>query len=109
MEYKKYSTELKEKVISSYLSGGKSIRELAGEYQISPSTVNSWIQRSKAFNQDNGTHALVDVSGLITTIQEASEKPLCGSITFRMNAFEFEMDINQLGSFLEVVKNAGRK
>jgi transposase-like protein len=98
MEYKKYSTELKEKVISSYLSGGKSIRELAGEYQISPSTVNSWIQRSKAFTQDNGTHALVDVSELIHTMQEAPEKALCGSITFRMNAFEFELDIHQLGA-----------
>ena len=109
MEYKKYSTELKEKVISSYLSGGKSIRELAGEYHISPGTVNSWIQRSKTFTQDNGTHALVDVSELIQTIQEVPGKALCGSITFRMNAFEFEMDIHQLGSFLEAVKNAGRK
>ena len=28
---------------------------------------------------------------------------------FRMNSFEFEIGLNQLGVFLEEVKNAGRK
>jgi len=32
-----------------------------------------------------------------------------GTITFRMNSFEFEIGLNQLGAFLEEVKNAGRK
>ena len=48
MEYKKYTTELKEKIVSTYISGGKSIRKLAAEYDLNPSTVSSWIQRSES-------------------------------------------------------------
>ena len=110
MEYKKYATELREKVVSTYLSGGKSIRQLAAEYDININTVGGWIRRSKALEKDNGSHSLVDISEIISSASNDVPKETDkGTITFRMNSFEFEIGLNQLGVFLEEVKNAGRK
>ena len=109
MEYKKYATELREKVVSTYLSGGKSIRQLAAEYDININTVGGWIRRSKALEKDNGSHSLVDISGIIGNAHDVPKETDKGTIIFRMNSFEFEIGLNQLGVFLEEVKNAGRK
>lgn len=109
MEYKKYATELREKVVSTYIAGGKSIRQLAAEYDININTVGGWIRRSKALEKDNGSHSLVDISELISNAHDVPKETFKGTITFRMNSFEFEIGLNQLGVFLEEVKNAGRK
>lgn len=109
MEYKKYATELREKVVSTYISGGKSIRQLAAEYDINVNTVGGWIRRSKALEKDNGSHSLVDISEIISNAHYVPKETYTGTITFRMNSFEFEIGLNQLGAFLEEVKNAGRK
>ena len=109
MEYKKYATELREKVVSTYLSGGKSIRQLAAEYDININTVGGWIRRSKALEKDNGSHSLVDISEIIGNAHDVPKETDKGTIIFRMNSFEFEIGLNQLGVFLEEVKNAGRK
>ncbi|MBQ2527608.1 MAG: transposase [Spirochaetales bacterium] len=109
MEYKKYTTELREKIVSAYISGGTSIRKLAAEYDLNPSTVGSWIQRSKAIEKDDGSHSLVDISGIIGNAHDVPKETDKGTIIFRMNSFEFEIGLNQLGVFLEEVKNAGRK
>ena len=109
MEYKKYATELREKVVSTYLSGGKSIRQLAAEYDININTVGGWIRRSKALEKDNGSHSLVDISEIISNAHDVPKETFKGTIIFRMNSFEFEIGLNQLGVFLEEVKNAGRK
>ena len=109
MEYKKYTTELKEKIVSTYISGGKSIRKLAAEYDLNPSTVSSWIQRSKAIEKDDGSHSLVEISEIISNVHDVPKETVEGTIIFRMNSFEFEIGLNQLGVFLEEVKNVGRK
>ena len=109
MEYKKYTTELKEKIVSTYISGGKSIRKLAAEYDLNPSTVSSWIQRSKAIEKDDGSRSLVEISEIISNAHDVPKETVEGTIIFRMNSFEFEIGLNQLGVFLEEVKNVGRK
>ena len=109
MEYKKYTTELREKIVSIYISGGTSIRKLAAEYDLNPSTISGWIQRSKALAKDDGSHSLVDISEIISNAHDVPKETANGTITFRMNSFEFEIGLNQLGAFLEEVKNAGRK
>ena len=110
MEYKKYTTELREKIVSIYISGGTSIRKLAAEYDLNPSTISGWIQRSKALAKDDGSHSLVDISEIISSASnDVPKETFKGTITFRMNSFEFEISLNQLGAFLEEVKNAGRK
>ena len=109
MEYKKYTTELKEKIVSTYISGGKSIRKLAAEYDLNPSTVSSWIQRSKAIEKDDESHSLVEISEIISNVHDVPKETVEGTIIFRMNSFEFEIGLNQLGVFLEEVKNVGRK
>ena len=109
MEYKKYTTELRDKVVSTYISGGKSIRQLAEEFDINVNTVGGWIRRSKALEKNDGSHSLVDISEIISNAHDAPKEAFKGTITFRMNSFEFEIGLNQLGVFLEEVKNAGRK
>jgi len=109
MEYKKYTTELREKIVSIYISGGTSIRKLAAEYDLNPSTISGWIQRSKALAKDDGSHSLVDISEIISNAHDVPKETDKGTIIFRMNSFEFEIGLNQLGVFLEEVKNAGRK
>ena len=109
MEYKKYATELREKVVSTYIAGGKSIRQLAAEYDININTVGGWIRRSKAQEKGDDGHSLVDISELISNAHDVPKETANGAITFRMNSFEFEIGLNQLGAFLEEVKNAGRK
>ena len=74
MEYKKYATELREKVVSTYLSGGKSIRQLAAEYDININTVGGWIRRSKALEKDNGSHSLVDISEIISNAHDVPKE-----------------------------------
>ena len=93
MEYKKYTTELKEKIISTYISGGKSIRKLATEYDLNPSTVSSWIQRSKAIEKDDGSHSLVEISEIISNAHDVPKETVEGTIIFRMNSFEFEIGL----------------
>ena len=109
MEYKKYATELRDKVVSTYISGWKSIRQLAVEYDINVNTVGGWIRRSKAIEKNDGSHSLVDISEIINNAHDVPKETFKGTITFRMNSFEFEISLNQLGVFLEEVKNAGRK
>ena len=109
MEYKKYATELREKVVSTYISGGKSIRQLAAEYDININTFGGWIRRSKTQEKRDDGHSLVDISEIISNAHDVPKETANGTITFRMNSFEFEIGLNQLGAFLEEVKNAGRK
>lgn len=87
--------------------------EHASEIQhtdLNPSTISGWIQRSKALAKDDGSHSLVDISEIISSASnDVPKETFKGTITFRMNSFEFEIGLNQLGVFLEEVKNAGRK
>jgi transposase len=45
---KPYSLDLREKIISTYEAGNTSIRQVAERFQVSKTTVQSWLQRKQA-------------------------------------------------------------
>ena len=64
----------------------------------------------RVFNLDiDGSHSLVEISEIISNAHDVPKETVEGTIIFRMNSFEFEIGLNQLGVFLEEVKNVGRK
>lgn len=76
--YRKYSAELKQKVVQEYLSGKGSLRELAKEYEIGDkSRIIEWIQcynGHKEFRQPSAARgALYMTKGRKTTQQERAE------------------------------------
>lgn len=76
--YRKYSAELKQKVVQEYLSGKGSLRELAKKYELTDkSCVQAWIKcynSQKEFKQPGAARgALYMTKGKKTTQQERAE------------------------------------
>jgi transposase len=47
MAFKKYGLEFRKRVVESYDSGAGSIREVADDFDVSPTTAHAWIKRNR--------------------------------------------------------------
>lgn len=51
-KHKHFTAEFKQDAVNYYHTSGKSMAEVASDLQISPGSLNNWIQKAKALGKD---------------------------------------------------------
>ncbi len=108
MKYKRYSLELKERVVTEYSKGGVSIAKLAEMNGINCNTVANWIKAARECRNASDGNAVIDVTSAIRSLATVSEPHEPETVSFRLNgSFEIETRKENLKAFLEAMRDAG--